>query len=516
MISHLGHVGRLGHLGRRAGAAAALAAAALVATPASPASAQSGPTITITEPKTGQILEVPAVSVKGSVEAGTLYQVKEVTLAIGTQAPQKAPCTGPQCSFSGNLALPPVNGPYQLKVTASTETLLGLLAGPSAERVLPFAVAAPPKAPVLDTPKVTDARTVELSWSRNTEADMLYYVVFRKDPGGSAVVPVSGKVDQPPPGSKARFTDTTTSAFNGGAYAYQVAAVRKGSSGTDATEAKSASASVTATVPAPPTTTTVAPPPGSPAAAGPTTTAKPGPPAGVDLSGFLSSRSQPVVLPPITVPEPPDTGFGSLPFGARPPGEDLEEGDADAVLPKDARRSTSVISRIDPSRPLVPVAGGLVLLLLATHMRVLNRRVKPASGDLTVVEGPAPRAGAMEIVPAPAFAVVDEPDSEEDWAPVGVAIETDPEPEIEPGPEPVAELEPEPVAEVEPVLVATAAPGPEMGPAPDPPVVDLWAPAALLGEPDDAAEDSAPDPDAVEVHEMVSPTRRRLVRAGSR
>ena len=57
--------------------------------------------------------------------------------------------------------------------------------------------------------------------------------------------------------------------------------------------------------------------PGTPGAT--TTTAKPAPPAGVDLSKFLSSRAQPITLPSITIPEPPDTGFQGHPALRRPP-----------------------------------------------------------------------------------------------------------------------------------------------------------------------------------------------------
>ncbi len=221
--------------------------------------------------------------------------------------------------------------------------------GPSNERTRTFYVATPAAKPVLDPPKVNDARNTELSWSRNTEPDMLYYAVFRKDPGGSKYLPVGTPVSQPSTGTKVSFVDTTTSAFVGGDYSYQVVAVRKGAGGTWPAEIASEPSTVrTATVPAPPATTSttgVAAPPGSPpASAGPTTTVKPGTSAGVDLSGFLSTRSQPITLPPITVPEPPDTGFqGTLPFGARPPGDDVEEGEEEAVLPESASRS--VISR---------------------------------------------------------------------------------------------------------------------------------------------------------------------------
>jgi hypothetical protein len=278
---------------------------------------------------------------------------------------------------------------------------------------------------------------VELSWSRNTEPDMLYYAVFRKDPAGSKYLQVGSKVTQPASGKSVTFTDTTTT-FNGGDFAYQVVAVRRGAT-TTAETSSDPSSTGSASVPAPPTSSTTPVPPGSPAG-GPTTTAKPGPPAGVDLGGFLSSRAQPVALTPITVPDPPDTGFqGTLPFGARPPGDDVEDG-AGQEAAASPSGSSSIVSGGSSARPLVPVAAGLILLLLAMHMTALNRRLKPAAdGDLPVDlpnaiatppvrsrrrrrgdEGPEPAAvtAAAEAAPqassAPRFYDIGQ---ESDWAP---------------------------------------------------------------------------------------------------
>ena len=487
-------------LGRRSGAAAALLLGLLVATPASPAGAQEAASITIDSPRAEPPLESASVTVSGSARPSTLYRVRDVTLTIGSETKTKT-CTESPCSFSFSVSRTS-NGRYDLTLVATQAIPLVGTLGPSIERSRTFYVAAPAAKPVLDPPTVNEARNTELSWSRNTEPDMLYYAVFRKDPGGSKYLPVGSTVPQPKSGAKVSFTDTTTSAFIGGDYNYQVVAVRKGAGGAWPEEIASAPSSVrTATVPAPPTTTSttaVALPPGSPVptTAAPTTTVKPGTSAGVDLSGFLSTRSQPISLPAITVPEPPDTGFqGTLPFGARPPGEELEEGPEEAVLPDDGPRS--IISRISPGRPLVPVAGGLVLLLLAMHMRVLNHRIKTVPDkDLPVDDAPAPAPAPLAVrasAPAPA-----------------------------PAPEPEPEREPQPPAAPAPALydvdedwapiAAEAAPDPEPQPEPEP--VALWAPA----ETDDAGEPEPEplDPGEIEVFEVVSSNRRRLARAGAR
>lgn len=493
-------------LGRRSGAAAALLLGILVAAPAAPAGAEDGgPAITIDSPRAEPPLESASVTVSGSASAAALYRMKDVTLTMGGETKTKT-CTDSPCTFSWTFSRP-ANGRYDLTLAATQALPLVGTAGPSNERSRTFYVAAPAAKPVLDAPTVNADRNTELSWSRNTEPDMLYYAVFRKDPGGSKYLPVGASVRQPSSGAKVFFTDTTTSAFIGGDYSYQVVAVRKGAGGAWPAEIASEPSSVrSATVPPPPSTTVTtvagAPPGSPPASAGPTTTVKPGTSAGVDLSGFLSTRSQPISLPPITTPEPPDTGFqGTLPFGARPPGDDVEEGDSEAVPPDDAPRS--IISRISPGRPLVPVAGGLVLLLLAMHMRVLNHRIKAAPGtDLPVDDAPPPSAPA----PAPAPVLRRQPEPEP---------EREPEP---PAPAPVLYDVDEDWGVAEVPAEEEWAPVPEPQPEPEPEAepAALGAPAEVddIDEPEPEPEPF--DPDAIEVFEVVSSNRRRLARAGAR
>ncbi|HEV2758763.1 MAG TPA: hypothetical protein VGV86_04275, partial [Acidimicrobiales bacterium] len=441
-------------LGRRTGAVVGLTLVILVTMPASPAFADS---VTITEPGGNAVLNSSSVTVGGRAEVPPptlgipLTTLESVTVTVGDKTLAAANCSGKtSCDYQVTFPLP-LNGPYKADVVAKPN---GLLAGDASKESRSFAVAAPAARPVLAAPKVTDARNVELSWSRNTEPDMLYYAVFRKDPGASKSFQVGGKVTQPRSGSRVTFVDTTTSGVPGGEYSYQVVAVRNGASGSADTEKLSEpSAAGRATLPMSSTTSSTAvPAPGTPVA-GPTTTMKPGSAAGIDLSGFLSSRSQPVTLPVITVPELPDTGFsGNLPFGARPPGEELEEGEADAVPPRDSleSRGSSAVS-VAAGRPLVPVAGGMVLLLLAMHMRLLGRRVREPAGDTSLdlaPHTPAPGAGpaARPLASAPV-----EPQASrtlydieaEDTADVGAEQEEDwsaqaPEPPPPPAPAPAA------------------------------------------------------------------------------
>ena len=475
---------------RRAGAAAALGVALLLTASASPASA--APVITVTGPTEGAALDSSTVPISGRVEVAGLATIKEVFLTLGDTR-HDVRCAGSPCTFTWSPSLPR-NGRYEVTVSATEQTLI--LEGAKSTLTRKFAIDAPPAKPALDVPKVTEGRTVELSWARNTEPDMLFYAVFRKDPGGTTFGPV-GTIKQPESGAAVAYTDATTTA-TGGEFSYQVVAVRKG--GTKPEIASTPSTARTAGVPLPPTTTTAAPAPGTPAAGATTTTVKAGSAAGADLSGFLAARSQAAPAPPPTILEPPDTGFeGELPFGAALPGQELEEGDAEAVLPN-TERSTSAIS-LDAGRPLVPVAAGLVLLLLALHLRVLNRRLKPAGdGDLPI-EAPAPRRPApaaleqeQEWQPEPEpegaqtafYDIADQAGWDADWAP-------QPEDDAQPEPAYVAELSPE---------------EPNDRAEPDEPEYDM--------EPQAPAPDADLDPDAIEVFDVIAPERRALARSGSR
>jgi len=540
-------------LRRRAGAAAALGAALLVVAPTP--SAFAAATITVDTPADGKTLDSSAVTVKGQARSSSsLATLRGVILKVGDKSLALPSCDGlMSCDLSWSPALA-ANGPYELTVSA-TEATLGVIGGTTSTFSRKFVVDAPPAAPVVGVPRITDARTVELTWSRNSEPDMLYYAVFRKDPAGSAFLPV-GRIDQPKEAGKSiSFTDATTT-ITGGDYAYQVVAVRKG--GARPGEIKPETASTpssarTASVPLPPTTTTAAPAPGAPAAPGQgsATTVKPGAAAGVDLSGFLASRDRPAPTPPPTILEPPDAGFKTtLPFDPAAPGQDQEEGDADAVAPPSTGRSSPVVS-LDNTRPLVPVAGGLILLLLAIHIRLLNRRLKPAAtGDLpietaTPAMAPPPERTrpAPVSAPGPPMSSIPLPDRE-------------PEPEPNPGPEPEAdalwERGPEPLPGPETEVIPVA----DMGPEPEPETGDVdpiddgtdhegrattfydvshdegwpsgWERVAEASpSPADQRRPVRPPPevdgperdedfDDIEIEEVISPIRRPLVRSGSR
>src|SRR4051794_18961183 len=214
-----------GRLWRRSGSAAAVVLAVLTLSPAP--SAWADAVITVDQPRADPALDSSAVTISGSVvsDAPLLSAPKKVTLTMKDQTASPVTCTDSPCKFSWPLALTR-NGPYDFTVSATDATRLLGIESQAKTQSGHFSVAAPPKKPVLDPPKVTDGRTVELTWSRNTEPDLLYYAVFRKDPAGTKFLQVGSKVSQPATGNPT-FTDTTTT-FLGGDFAYQVVAVRMG------------------------------------------------------------------------------------------------------------------------------------------------------------------------------------------------------------------------------------------------------------------------------------------------
>ena len=362
----------------RAAAVGAVAAFLLLGLVASPVAA--GPDdleVEIDAPAVG----ADSITVSGSVKprAEVLNtDVEEITVRLvplgdGDERRVVAcnPC-GPPGRFETAVPLPARNGQYRVEVTArgtARRPILGVgltSVGGSGSRT--FGLAAPPRAPQDVKVDVSADRVVTVSWARNAEPDLLHYLVTRKNRDGEV------RVDHPATGPRVSSVDTGTT--GGGAFTYQVVAVRRGA--TDGSVVRSTtekSVAVPAPPPADPTTTA----PG--AAGGPGAAAAPaavGGPALVDISSFLAGRSGPSLPTPTRELEVPDGGFSrDLPFGSRPPGEELEEGDAEAEE-RSLDVGTSTTEFVRRGRPLVPVAGGAVLLLLAMHLRLLNKRVKEA------------------------------------------------------------------------------------------------------------------------------------------
>ncbi len=268
-------------------------------------------------------------------------------------------------SFKWQLPGLAYNGPYVVNATADHCQVLCVSPGPAKVTPREFRLAADPAAPADVRADVGADRNVTVSWQRNPEPDIRFYQVSRKEGGGN-FTRVGGDIRQPASG-RPSFTDTSTSGTAGGEFAYRVVAVRNGASGDDSTTRTSrASGDKSVTVAPPPTTVA----PGEPGAE-----IKP---AGTDtnIGGYLAGQPGALPSPKPRFIDLPDTGFeGSLPFGQFP-GEDMSEpGEGEEASP--ATLETRRLEAFNRGRPLIPIAAGAILLLLAAHLRLFNQRLKP-------------------------------------------------------------------------------------------------------------------------------------------
>jgi hypothetical protein len=371
-------VGRIGRL--TSGAAAVVV---LVVGGASPASAEPQRTLSI-DPAgdpAGDLGASPTVngSFKGASIVLNVEKISGVDLRVsptgptgggvvtrnGCEVASSGGCNTSEIAFSWAVPSLPYNGPYVVEATGRyCDPLLCLNPESASAAPIEFRLGADPSAPTDLRSEPGDERTVNVSWSRNGEPDLLYYALFRKDPGGD-FRRLGADIRQPESG-RPTFTDTSVSGTNGGDFVYKVFAVRRGYTG-DATTTRisRASAERTTTVAAPPTTTTPGNDPNAP------TTVPAG--QGVDISSFLSGQPGSLPTPSPIFLDLPDTGFGeTLPFGSLP--DEAEPGEEDAVLPTSPRQRA--IADFKRNRPLIPVAAGAILLVLAGHIRLLNVRTK--------------------------------------------------------------------------------------------------------------------------------------------
>ncbi|MEO6121851.1 MAG: fibronectin type III domain-containing protein, partial [Acidimicrobiales bacterium] len=258
--------------------AAALATAAVLGgglTTAGPASA-APPTVSFSTPTAGARVTTSSLKVDAKVTM-TDGKLKSISLAVtplsgGGAAVNAGPVAGgdsPTKDVSFGITLP-FNGRYKAEITATgNDTLLGLGEDTTRKAAIEFLMVAPPAAPrSVRTVADVGTREVTISWARNAEPDLLFYLVQRSLGGGEYALAAKT--------TELSVVDTATNVA-GGEYSYQVIAVRQGAvpdEGVNSNPSAVSTASVAAP-PAPPTT--VAPPSTVAVPAGTVTPAPPTP-----------------------------------------------------------------------------------------------------------------------------------------------------------------------------------------------------------------------------------------------
>jgi len=423
----------------RAAAVAAMVAAALAAAVAgAPPALAAPPTIAFTAPGSNARVTTSATKVDAKVTMAD-GRLKSISLAVtplaGGGSPVSAgPVAGndaPSRDVSFGIVLP-FNGRYRAEITATgNDSLLGL--GLSADKTTKatrdFDVVAPPARPAsVRTAVDAGTRQVTVSWARNNEPDLLFYLVQRSLGGGEYVLAAKT--------TELSIVDPAP-AETGGEFSYQVVAVRAGATegeGINSNPSAAAAAAVAAPPPttAPPTSVppdttpssspgstapatstpattpaTSSPAPSSPAA-GPATTIPAGSPGAltrsgsIDLSGLRSLQTQPPprrVSPPTTA----DTGFDqTLPFDTANPPQGLGEpeggaGFDDSVLSETEVGADSELgsgSDVEKTRALAFLAAGLLATVFLMHILWIRGEVARVPLEALPPEGAAGAAGA--------------------------------------------------------------------------------------------------------------------------
>ena len=364
----------------------------------------------ITSPTPDSVVrEQPTVrGSQGTSRGETVHRVVvTLTPADGGDAVSAVGCSGNCGDAAGNFAATfelARNGTYTAVATAYHDDE-GALDQPDSGQSKPvtFGVEIEPAAPRRLVAEPDGARrTVTLSWTPNTEPDLLGYQVLRGADGAT-----------PEPHGSPVGADTTTfvdDAGDGGTFAYQVVAIRRGATA-NSIVASEASNTAGATIDrtAPPTTvggsndgTTTGT--GTAGAGGDTTTTNPNgtgtgssgsgglrpqaaaplrvtPGARLDLSGY-TPNTVPLNLGP--APEP-DPGFQeTLPYQLRP-----EETEDEPVVEEDDGQDATALpvgslttTRTETNRRTLLgfIAAAMLLFMLSMHLRWLLRRATSATG----------------------------------------------------------------------------------------------------------------------------------------
>lgn len=258
-----------------------------------------------------------------------------------------------EADFSLDVALP-CNGDYELaaKVTYAEPVAAGVSLSEEVEdETFRFGVAIPPaEVKGLEATYEPEGKKVKLTWSPNSEPDIIGYRIERNPPGPDGFKPLPGTVVD------TTFTDTLDIDEE---HRYRVVALRPGPGASQIAGEPSALVAAGPDGPEPtvPDATLLRPPPAATGRSG----------SGAKTNTVPQARRGPVT----TI----DDGFGkNLPFD---PSQTTSIPDAPAVPPEDAAvlAIDDNPSDVDGRRAtLIPIAGGLALLMAAVHMRLLSKR----------------------------------------------------------------------------------------------------------------------------------------------
>jgi hypothetical protein len=365
------------------GAAVLLALLALGFAPQ--AALARAPMVGLSSPADGASLAQPAsVAGQATMQNG---RVDWVRVSIESTQGHPVPATKQFDGPGNNNPLPftwspplSYNGTY--KVTAQAQGTDNIdINGPELSSVTnTFTLNVGPATPtgVKATPNQTK-RTVTITWTKNSEPDLIGYGVYRET-GGELVGRGFIADDKP-----ATLTDELGD-LPAGTYTYHVLAARLDASGENALASGpgKASAKITSDPPPPPTTTTAK---GAPAA---TTTTAPGSKSPTlathgkaDLSGFAALLpSGGAKLPTVRSTPAPDAGFDELlPFDPNAPTTTTEtpsQDDSEQALGGESLAS----SNDDQPSGLRFMAAGLLVTVVLMHLLWLrdevNREPLPA------------------------------------------------------------------------------------------------------------------------------------------
>lgn len=354
---------------------AALFSVLLVAIPAAPALAMTN--TRFVSPGSDAVKGTVTVQVASTPEPGLLGgENVSVTVTITPPSGAGGPITlnlspkgGDLHEASWNTSSLPYNGNYGLEAVARSSSLLG----EKSQRATATAKVANPPATPTGVKAVLKDGVPHVTWSANTEKDLLGYRLMRSADGGGPVEVSAGAATS--------FTDS--GAPHSAALTYRVIAVRKSPVSASGVPSGTSAPSAAVTIPAPP-------PPPEPAAGeapagdgAPADSENPVVPGTNIVTGKETPAAPPVTnnsfgraIAPIVKAAPGGTAFDeTLPYDGIPP-EQFEAAAGSDPSPLDAQGLGDGVTVTNPAKF---VLGGILLLIASGFMWRTSRRLLKAT-----------------------------------------------------------------------------------------------------------------------------------------